>query len=77
MSLVTSSGMSFFSNRRVSALTKRIGTDGLREIVENLDNLIMKRVCFQHDSSWTRINFQQPITREEVTPDEARAYIKG
>lgn len=75
-SLVISSGIAFFSGHRVSALTNRIGTDGLRELVENLDNLIRKRVC-ENNNSRPMIEFWQPVARVDLASNEAKAFIQG
>ncbi|KAJ5382386.1 hypothetical protein N7517_000297 [Penicillium concentricum] len=71
----TSSGMSFFSNERMSALVSRIGTDVVAELVEDLENFLVSRVCSTHDSSSSMIEFQPPLTSVDVTPSEAAAYI--
>ena len=77
MILVESSSLSFFSNERVNTLTKKIGTDILGEMVEKLENVIMRRVCVQRDSSRTMLDSKQTSAIERVTTDEARAYIDG
>ncbi|RYP12173.1 hypothetical protein DL767_011378 [Monosporascus sp. MG133] len=49
---VPSSTVSFFSNDRVTSLTDRLGTESLRELVEDLDDLIKKcrHFCDTFDS---------------------------
>ncbi|CAP91852.1 Pc13g07830 [Penicillium rubens Wisconsin 54-1255] len=67
--------MSFFSNQRMSALVSRIGTDVLTELVEDLETLLVSRVCSQNDSSSSTIEFQSPLASVNVTSSEAEAYI--
>jgi hypothetical protein len=69
--------MSFFSNQRMSALVSRIGTDVLTELVEDLETLLVSRVCSQNDSSSSTIEFQSPLASVNVTSSEAEAYIGG
>lgn len=75
--LATSSGMTFFSNQRMSALVNRIGTDVLTELVEDLESLIVSRVCSKNDSPSSTIEFQPPLASVDVTSSEAEAYIDG
>ncbi|KAK2684476.1 hypothetical protein QWA68_016280, partial [Fusarium oxysporum] len=41
---VPSSGFAFFSEQRVNSLTERVETPRLRELIENLDNLLVERL---------------------------------
>ncbi|KAF4976125.1 hypothetical protein FZEAL_7144 [Fusarium zealandicum] len=74
--IVPSSTMSFFSNDRITSLASRLGTDSLRELVENLDDLIKKRVCQKQTSRWDGIDFQkrEPVI---IQPDKAHAFIQA
>lgn len=75
--IVTSAGVSFFSNQRVTDLSSKIGTDSLWELVENLDNAVAQRVSFKRDPLLNTIRFEEPMTSLNVTPDEACGYIQG
>ncbi|KAH0435679.1 polyketide synthase [Colletotrichum camelliae] len=57
---VQSSTVSFFSNDRLIFLAGRLGTNILQELVENLDDLIKKRVCQKQTSRWDGIDFEKP-----------------
>lgn len=69
--------MTFFSTQRIGALANRIGTDVLTELVEDLENVIVARVCPKNQSSPAPIEFQLPLERLNVTPSEAENYIAG
>lgn len=69
--------MSFFSNQRMSALASRIGTDVLTELVEDLETILVSRVCSQNDYSPSTVEFQSPLAGVNVTSSEAGAYIDG
>ncbi|RYP89999.1 hypothetical protein DL770_003844 [Monosporascus sp. CRB-9-2] len=74
---VPSSTVSFFSSDRVTSLADRLGTESLRELVENLDDLIKKRVCQKQTSRWDGIGFQKPATPVMVQPQMAKAFIEA
>ncbi|WYZ37994.1 hypothetical protein EsH8_II_001500 [Colletotrichum jinshuiense] len=73
---VPSSTVSFFSNDRITSLADRLGTDSLRELVENLDDLIKKRVCQKQTTRWDGIDFQKPET-VMIQPQMAQAFIQA
>lgn len=73
---VPSSTVSFFSNDRITSLADRLGTDSLRELVENLDDLIKKRVCQKQTTRWDGIDFQKPEP-VMIQPQMAQAFIQG
>lgn len=60
----------------MSALASRIGTDVLTELVEDLETLLVSRICSRNDSSESStIEFQPPLASVDVTSSEADGYI--
>ncbi|KAM0276299.1 hypothetical protein ACHAQH_006888 [Verticillium albo-atrum] len=74
---ISSCGLAFFSEQRVSSLTSRMGSARLRELIEKLDNAIVERLSTTRPSPWMRIQFMKPPNGPEVTPDEAKDYIEA
>ncbi|RXG42306.1 hypothetical protein VDGE_09577 [Verticillium dahliae] len=74
---ISSCGLAFFSEQRVASLTSRMGSAHLRELIEKLDNIIVERLSLTRPSPWTRIQFMKPPKGPQVTPDEARDYIRA
>lgn len=67
--------MAVFSNQRVSALTDRIGSEALRELVNDLENVLVMGVCSNNDSSPSGIDFQSPVASVDVASPEAALYL--
>ncbi|KAJ5871951.1 uncharacterized protein N7529_004304 [Penicillium soppii] len=60
----------------MSALASRIGTNVLTELVEDLETLLVARICSRNDSSESStIEFKPPLARVDVTSSEADGYI--
>ncbi|KAK4182869.1 fungal-specific transcription factor [Podospora australis] len=78
-SRVPSSSMSFFSNHRVTSLAERLGTEPLRDLVENLNELMMHRVCHKQPAgpSLTDIRFEKPAVSPLATmpPQLASGFV--
>lgn len=73
--LVASSGISFFPESRVKALSTQIGTNSMECLIDRISHLIRSRVDLVHPSQ--DINkicgdFKNPI---EVEAAEARSFI--
>ncbi|KAF5665039.1 fungal specific transcription factor [Fusarium denticulatum] len=73
---VPSSSISFFSNDSMTLLASRLGTHSLRELVENLDDLIKKRVCQKQTFGWDGIEFRKPEP-VMIQSQMALAYIQA
>lgn len=73
---VQSSTVSFFSNDRLIFLAGRLGTNILQELVENLDDLIKKRVCQKQTSRWDGIDFEKPDP-VLLQPQMATSFLLG
>jgi hypothetical protein len=60
----------------MSTLASRIGTNVLTELVEDLETLLVARICSRNDSSESStIEFKPPLARVDVTSSEADGYI--
>ncbi|EGY19375.1 uncharacterized protein VDAG_09577 [Verticillium dahliae VdLs.17] len=49
----------------------------MSRLIEKLDNIIVERLSLTRPSPWTRIQFMKPPKGPQVTPDEARDYIRA
>jgi hypothetical protein len=60
----------------MSALASRLGSNILTELVHDLEDLLVSRVCSNNESSYG-IEFQRPLENVDLAPREAEAYVDG
>lgn len=60
----------------MSALASRLGSNILTELVHDLEDLLVSRICSNNESSY-KIEFQRPLENVDLAPREAEAYIDG
>lgn len=73
----TSSGLAFFSDRKVDSLTRRIGNSKLRDLVVGIDIALRSRLLTRTDTEISQRLLVPGLRSVQVSADEAADYIKG
>lgn len=64
--------MSFFSAQRLSSLANRLGSSILTELVQDLEDLLVTRVCAMKETP--KIEFKPPREKAKITPSDFLSY---
>ncbi|KAJ0103941.1 hypothetical protein J7T55_010958 [Diaporthe amygdali] len=73
----TSSGLAFFSDRKVDSLTRRIGNSKLRDLVVGIDTALRSRLLTRTDTEISQCLLVPGLRSVQVSADEAAVYIKA
>lgn len=74
---VSSSSLAFWSDDMISSLSKRIGNNRLRELVDVIESKMQERISAQGALPPGKIAFKKPTTSAVVPHDVAREYVDG
>ncbi|KAL6411003.1 Transcription factor domain [Ilyonectria robusta] len=72
---VSSSSLAFWSDDMISSLSKRIGNNRLRELVDVIESKMQERISAQGALPPGKIAFKKPTTSAVVPHDVAREYV--
>ncbi len=75
--VVGSSGLAFFSEKRISSISDRLGHTQFRDHIETLATVISARMDRSCDPFGSMITFSGPSTVLHVSIDCAKSYISG
>ncbi|KAG6355169.1 hypothetical protein INS49_004250 [Diaporthe citri] len=71
----TSSGLAFFSERKVELLTRKIGNSRLRDLIVGIDTALRSGLLTQTDTEISQSLLLSGLRSVQVSPDEAAIYI--
>lgn len=73
--LVASSGLAFFSQRKIDSLTKRLGNPRLRQLVDSVEDLVRSRLSDQVKADPWRSRYRalEPV---HISKDETQDFIQ-
>ncbi|KAF2179550.1 hypothetical protein K469DRAFT_595365, partial [Zopfia rhizophila CBS 207.26] len=72
-----SSGLAFFSERRITSISNRLGHTKLRDIMEALASIINSRMNRDIHPSGPIIKFHSPSTPLQISDESAKSYIRA
>lgn len=73
----TSSGLAFFSERKVDLLVRRIGNSRLRDLIVGIDTALRSSLLTRTDTEISQSLLISGLRLVQVTPEEAAIYVKG
>ncbi|KAH6949700.1 hypothetical protein BKA56DRAFT_664098 [Ilyonectria sp. MPI-CAGE-AT-0026] len=74
---VASSCIAYFSDHKIKTLSRALGHDKLRGLINSLETSIMSRVQIDSGSSFSPIKFDQFVERPILSQKAIKVYIEG
>ncbi|KAJ5197705.1 hypothetical protein N7449_008184 [Penicillium cf. viridicatum] len=74
---VPSSGLAFFSDKKVESLVKRLGNAEIRDLVHQIDNAIRMRLLANSNNDITSVNIVGPLASEQPSSAELKSYANS
>ncbi|KAE8337782.1 hypothetical protein BDV24DRAFT_166916 [Aspergillus arachidicola] len=74
---VPSSGLAFFSDRKINSLVERLGSAEIRNLVHQIDNAIRLRLLASSHSDTFPADLARPPTVETLPSPEVESYVKS
>jgi hypothetical protein len=74
---VPTSGLAFFSDRKINSLVERLGSDEIRHLVYQIDDAIKMRLLARSSSDTFAANLSRHQTVEPLPPADVKTYVNS